>query len=291
MAGFDYYEPTTLSEAAEILVNEGEHAVPLAGGTDLLLQIRRRLRHYRSVVNLKTVPGLAEIRYENVTGLSLGALTTFRAIETHPDIARVYPALVEAAQVVAGVQLRTLATVGGNLANASPAADSIPPLVALGATAIIDGPSGRRDLPIEQCFRGPGLTVLAPGELFAQIRLPEVAARSGSAYQRLTPRRAMDIAVVSVGAYVALDEHGRCDEARIAPGAVSPVPRRATAAEAVLVGEALTPSLLEHAGELAAGAAEPITDIRGSEDYRGAMVSVLTRRVVESAWQRAAARA
>lgn len=286
---FDYHEPATLAEAFAILASEGDAAAVLAGGTDLLLQLRRRLRHYRSVVNIKFVPGLNGVRYDAAEGLTFGALTTFRAIETHPAVRAVYPGLAEAAGVVAGVQLRNLATVGGNLGNASPSADSVPPLVALGATVTATGPRGARTLPVEECFAGPGRTVLAHDELFTAVHVPAPARRSGNAYQRFTPRSAMDIAVVSVGAHIALDEGGRCSECRIALGAVSPVPLRAANAEAALRGERITPALLEHAGRLASEAATPISDIRGSADYRRALVSVLTRRVVGLAAERALA--
>jgi carbon-monoxide dehydrogenase medium subunit len=283
---FAYYEPATLDEAYSILAQEGDGAAPLAGGTDLLLQLRRRLRSYRSVVNLKSI-GLNGISFDPEQGLRFGALTTFRAIERSPVVQMHYPSLVEAAAVVAGVQLRNIATVGGNLGNASPSADSVPPLVALGATVTVRSPRGSRTLPIEQCFAGPGKTVLAPDELFTSVQAPAPPARSGNAYQRFTPRSAMDIAVVSVGAFVALDEGGRCTFARIALGAVSPVPLRATRAEEALLGEELSESLVEEAGRLASEAARPISDIRGGADYRRTLTGVLTRRMVSLAAQRA----
>ena len=284
---FDYYEPGTVDEAIEVLTSEGEAATILAGGTDLLLQMRRGLSSHRAVVNIKSVPGLNGIRFDASGGLTFGPLTTFRALETNELVRSVYPAVVEASQVVAGVQLRNLATVGGNLGNASPAADSVPPLVALGATTTIAGPDGTRTLPVEDCFLGPGETALAPNELFASINIPSPAIRSGNAYERFTPRSAMDIAAVSASASVALDESGRCEDCRIALGAVSPVPLRAREAEDVLRGEKVTPALLERIAELSSDAAEPITDIRGSAEYRRAIVGVVARRVVSLAAQRA----
>jgi aerobic carbon-monoxide dehydrogenase medium subunit len=284
---FDYHAPTTLDEAFEVLTREGEAGAVLAGGTDLLLQMRRRVRGYRSVINIKAIPGLDELRYSPDEGLTCGALVTFRELEIDPNVRTIYLALSEAATVVAGVQLRNLATIGGNIGNASPSADSVPALVALGATATIAGPTGTRTLPVLDCFLGPGKTVLDRNELFTSFHIPHPPVRSGNAYQRLTPRSAMDIAVVSVGAYVELDASGHCKECRIALGAVSPTPLRALRAEAVLRGERVTPVLLERAGELAGEGALPITDIRGSSAYRRAMVSVLTRRVVELAAQRA----
>jgi len=283
---FDYYEPATLDEAYGILGRDGDGAAPLAGGTDLLLQIRRRQRAYRSVVNLKRI-GLNGVGFDPEQGLRFGALTTFRALETSPVVREHYPSLAEAAEVVAGVQVRNLATVGGNLGNGSPSADSVPPLVALGAMATVGGPRGTRTLPVEACFAGPGTTVLAEDELFTALQVPSPAPRSGNAYQRFTPRSAMDIAVVSVGAYVALDESGRCTTCRIALGAVSPVPLRATRAEEVLLGEQPSEALFREAGRLASEAARPITDIRGGADYRRTLTGVLVQRMVSLAVQRA----
>jgi carbon-monoxide dehydrogenase medium subunit len=285
---FAVYEPTSLTEALSVLAQEGEAGAVLAGGTDLLLRIRRRARRYRSVVNIKLVPGLNTMRWDSGDGLSMGALTTFRAIETNDAARAHYPALVESARVVAGVQLRNLATVGGNLGNASPSADSVPPLVALGATVDIATATGARALPVESCVTGPGRTVLAGGELFTNINIPPPMPRSGNAYARFSPRSAMDIGIASVAAAVTLDAEGRCTACRIALGAVSPTPLRSGMAEGALHGQRITPALLEQVGQLAAAAASPISDIRGSADYRRAIVRVLTIRVVTLAAQRAA---
>ena len=287
MTRFTYYEPQTLSEASAILVRDGDRAAILAGGTDLLLQIRRRARQPKSVVNIKAISALHGLEYHATDGLRIGALTTFRQLETDANVAAIYPALSEAAKVVAGVQVRNLATVGGNLGNASPSADSVPPLVALNSTVLIDGVGGQRELPITDCIVGPGQTALMPGEFFVAIQVPNVPAASGNTYERLTPRAAMDIAIVSSAAFIALDHNGRCLDSRIALGAVTPVPFRAQLAETSMRGEALTPALLERVGELAAEAVHPISDIRGSADYRRAMVAALTRRTVARAWRRA----
>ena len=284
---FAVYEPATLNEALAILKEEGDGGAALAGGTDLLLRIRRRARSYRSIVNIKFVPGLTGLTWDPTDGLTIGALTTFRAIETSADVRAHFPALAEAARVVAGVQLRNLATIGGNLGNASPSADSAPPLVALGATVEIASAGGTRRVPVERCLTGPGRTVLTPGEIFTSISVPAPAARSGNAYARFSPRSAMDIGIASVAASIDLDAGGRCTLCRIALGAVAPVPIRSGMAEGALEGERLTPALIERAGELAAAAARPISDIRGSADYRRAIVRVLTTRVVSLAAARA----
>ena len=285
---FIVHEPTTVTEAVTLLAAEGDAGAALAGGTDLLLRMRRGLRRYRSVVNLKKIPGFDAMTWD-AGDLRLGPLVTFRTLETSPLVRARYAALAEAAHAVAGVQLRNLATIGGNIGNASPSADGVPPLVALGAEVGIASASAARQIPIEDCFIGPGRTVLTPGEVFASIRVPTPAAGSGNAFARFSPRSAMDIGIASVAASVTLGSDGRCTACRIAPGAVSPVPYRAEAAEAALLGERPTPALASRAGELAAAAARPITDIRGTADYRRAMVRVLTARVILAAASRAAA--
>lgn len=280
---FSVLEPTTLPDALSALALAGDTGAALAGGTDLLLRIRRGARTYRAVVNLKRVPGLNALVWDAERGLTMGALTTFRTIEQHPQVRRHYLALSEAARVVAGVQLRNLATVGGNIGNASPSADSVPPLVALGATIEIASASGARQMPVADCITGPGRTVLAPGEIFTAIHLPAPPPRAGSAFARFSPRSAMDIGIASVAAAIVLDADGRCLECRIALGAVTPTPRRATASEDALRGARVSPALADQAGELASAAADPITDIRGSAAYRRAIVRVLTSRVVQQA--------
>jgi aerobic carbon-monoxide dehydrogenase medium subunit len=285
---FDVHEPTTLGEALSTLKQEGEAGAVLAGGTDLLLRIRRRARKYRAVINIKFVPGLTGITWNESDGLTLGALTTFRALELDPTVCARYPALAQAARVVAGVQLRNLATIGGNLGNASPSADSVPPLVALGATVAIASTAATRTMPVEACLTGPGRTVLAPAEVFTAIQIPAPPPRSGSAFARFSPRSAMDIGIASVAAAITLDPDGRCTACRIALGAVSATPLRARAAEEAVLGERLTPVLAERAGILAAEAAQPISDIRGTADYRRAIIHVLTARVVVEATSRAA---
>jgi carbon-monoxide dehydrogenase medium subunit len=285
---FAVHEPTTLGEALGLLAQEGDAGAALAGGTDLLLRIRRRARTYRSVINLKFVPGLDGLSWNERTGLTMGALTTFRAVEMSPVVRAHYPALIEAARLVAGVQLRNLATVGGNIGNASPSADSVPPLVALRASVEIASTNGLRMVPVEMCLTGPGRTVLAPGEIFSSIHIPAPAPLSGNAFARFSPRSAMDIGIASVAALVTLDKDGRCTACRISLGAVSPKPLRAAMAEGALEGELLTPALADLVGTLASEAAQPISDIRGSADYRRAIVKVLASRVVSLAAARAA---
>jgi aerobic carbon-monoxide dehydrogenase medium subunit len=284
---FAYHEPGTLAEALSILAEEGDDTAALAGGTDLLLRIRRGVRRYRSVVNIKFIPGLAGMAWDSDGGLEIGALTTFRAIELNAAARAAYPALCEAARVVAGVQLRNLATVGGNIGNASPSADSVPPLVALGATVEVASKTGTRFLPVEDALTGPGRTVLGAGEVFTSIKVPAPAPRNSNAFLRFGPRSAMDIGIASVATSLTIDADGRCTDSRIALGAVSPAPLRARASENALNGERLTPALTAHAAELAAADAQPISDIRASADYRRAIVRVLAERTIALAAARA----
>lgn len=285
---FDYYEPRTLDEAIDLLQRGGPDTAVLAGGTDLLLRIRRRVRAYSAVVNLKRIPGLSGIEWD-ADGVTIGALTPFRVIESDARILQTYPALVDGAKVVAGVQIRNLATIGGNLANASPSADSVPPMVVLGAVVTIVGPSGERTMPVEETITGPATTALAPGEIFTSIRLPLPVEGSSSAFERFTPRSAMDIGIVSAAASFAVRADGTVHNPRIALGAVSPRPLRVAAAETLLTGRALSTELIEEAATLAAAAATPISDIRGGADYRRSLTRVMTRRVIETAAERAGA--
>jgi carbon-monoxide dehydrogenase medium subunit len=288
IVAFAVLEPATLTEALGLLAQEGDAGAALAGGTDLLLRIRRTARRYRSIINIKFIPGLTALTWDEQRGLTIGALTTFRTLEQDPHVRRHYHSLVEASRVVAGVQVRNLATIGGNIGNASPSADSVPPLVALGATIEIASANGTRVLPIETSITGPGRTVLTAGELFTTIGVPAPPKQSGNAFARFSPRSAMDIGIASVAAAVTLDDDGRCADCRIALGAVSATPLRVIAAEDALRGERITAALGHTAGELAAAASQPISDIRGSAAYRRAIVRVLTSRVVQQAAARAA---
>jgi len=281
MIRFEYLEPTTIEEAIVLLARHGEQARVLAGGTDLLIRMKARQWRPQYVVNIKGIPGLRGIS-QNGGGLSIGALTTVREVETSPVIRQNYGSLAYAASQLGSIQVRNSATIGGNLCNAAPSAELAPPLLGLGATARIRGPQGERNVPLEEFFTGPGKTVLGPGELLVGLEVPAPAPGSGNAYIKHSPRRAMDIAVVGVAAWV-LQEEGLCRDCRIALGAVAPVPMRARNAEATLRGQPLTDELLAKAGQAAMAECSPIDDIRGSAEYRREMVRVLTQRAVKQA--------
>lgn len=283
MKDFEYFAPKSLDEALTILVRYRGEARPIAGGTDLLVQMKQRRAQPRCVVNLKRIPGLRGIVFDPETGLRLGALTTLSDIIRSEVIRQHYPVLAYTASRMAGNQIRNLATVGGNLCNASPAADTAPPLIALNATAHIAGPGGVRTISLENFFLGPGRTVLAPDELLVELHLPPPLPAQETRYQKLEYRQAMDIAVVGVAASVRRRATGNgpaCEDARIVLGAVAPTPLRARRSEDLLRGHTVTEDLLVEAGHVAAEEAKPIDDVRGSAWYRRQMVAVLTRRVL-----------
>ncbi|HEY66424.1 MAG TPA: xanthine dehydrogenase family protein subunit M [Caldilineae bacterium] len=286
MRKFAYEVPQSLSEATQILRHWGPEARALAGGTDLLVQIKEGGWVPACLVSLRRLDELKGIR-PGEDGLWIGARTTMAEL-TAASALRPYAALREGAGIIGSAQIRNVATIGGNLCNAAPSADTAPGLIVLGAEAIIaDG--GQRTVKVEDLFVGPGQTILQPGELLTGLRIPALPPRSGSAYLRHTPRAWMDIAVVGVASYIQLDEAGRCVDVRIALGAVAPTPIRAPQAEAILRGEVPTDQAIEAAAQQAMKEARPISDVRGSADYRRHLVSVLTRRTLQMALARAQA--
>lgn len=286
MHNFEYFEPKTLSEAVSLLKEHASKAKILAGGTDLITQMEDKLVRPEYVINLKRIPGLEDIG-TNDSGVRIGALTKMRVIQKSSLIIQKYPALAEAAGEVGSVQIRNLATLGGNVCNASPAGDTLPALLALEATIKIAGPSGERTIPIREFFLGPRKTVLADGEIVMSFFLPTPPPHSGSKYIKLTIRRLMDLAFVGVAAAVTMDgmDGKVCQDVKIALGAVAPTVIRATNAENMLKGQTLTDDLLMRAGDSAAQESKPISDLRASAEYRREMVAVLTRRAVKAAAQ------
>jgi carbon-monoxide dehydrogenase medium subunit len=238
------------------------------------------------VIDLSGVAALRALEGDGARGLQIGAAVTARELELDPRVRSRYQSLAEGGALVGSVQVRNLATVGGNLCNAAPSADMAPPLMALDATAVIVGPRGQRRVPLADFFVGVRRTVLAPDELLLKLEVPPPPPRSGGTYVRHTPRRELDIAVVGVASQVALSD-GVCAEARIALAAVAPTPVRATAAEASLRGQSVTAQSIERAAELAVEAASPISDQRGSAEFRRHLVRVLTRRTLTTAIERA----
>jgi carbon-monoxide dehydrogenase medium subunit len=283
---FELVLPTSVEECVRALAERGPDAKLLAGGTDLLPQLKGGMLRTGCVVDLSGVGPLRHLGRVDGAGLRIGASVSARALERDPGIQAAYPAIAESGALVGSVQIRNLATVGGNLCNAAPSADMAPPLLALDADAVIAGPRGTRRVPFASFFVDVRRTVVAPDELLVEIVVPPIAPRSGGNYRRHTPRRELDIAVVGVASQLTLS-NGVCQKARIALAAVAPTPVRATAAEQALEGRPVSPELIERAAALAVEAARPISDQRGSADFRRHLVQVLTRRTLTTALARA----
>lgn len=286
MRRFEISLPNSVAECLPLLAAHGGAAKLVAGGTDLLPQLKNGLLRPARVIDLSGVPELRALADDDGGGLRIGAAVTARELELDARVRSRYPALAESAALVGSVQVRNLATIGGNVCNAAPSADMAPPLVALDAEAVIAGPTGQRRVPLRGFFLGVRRTVLAPDELLVELRVPAPGTRTGGCYLRHTPRRELDIAVVGVASQVGLRD-GVGAHVRIALAAVAPTPVRATAAEESLVGRVVTPALIERAAALAVEAAQPISDQRGSADFRRHLVRVLTRRALATALARA----
>lgn len=287
MNRFEYLEAGTLPEAIALL---GQHEATriVAGATDVLVRWRQGLSKPLYVLNIKRIPGLDRVSYSPEAGLSLGSLVAIRTLELHPLIRENYPALTQAATTFAGVQIRNLATVGGNVCNASPAGDTLPALVAYGAECRLVGPTGERLVPLERFFLGPGRTVLQPAELLAELRLPPQPPNTGALYIKHSPRSAMDIAMVGVAAVVSLDgKDGVCRDVKIALGAVAPTVMRARSAEALLGGERIDAERIQQTAQAAMEDSRPIDDIRGTAQHRKAIVASLVTRTLHYAMQMA----
>lgn len=285
----EYFEPSSVEEAVEILQRGGGSYKAFAGGTDIILQLRRRVKECGGLINVKRLPNIATWSLHPGKGLCIGAATPVRDLETSAEVSRQFPALADSLKVIGSIQLRNLATVGGNLCNASPAADTAPALMALGAQTIyVDNDSTPRAIPVERFFARPGSSVLGPYGLLLRVDVPEPQGMSGASFERLTPRHAMDIAIVSAASRVTLDgSGGRINDVAIALGAVAPTPIRAFRAEEVLRGREPTHDNLARAGAVAMEECRPIDDIRGSAAYRRAMVAVFVRRTLEQAIRQA----
>lgn len=284
-----YEAPTSLDQAIGLLAAAGNDGRMLAGGTDLIIQMRAGVREPGQVIDAKKIPELQTLSYDAQGGLRLGAALACCEIIDNPTVRQHYPGLVEAAGLIGSDQILARASVGGNVCNGSPAADTTPALIALGATCHIAGPNGTREVAVEDVVTAPGQTALAADELLVEFRIPAPPAKAADCYQRFIPRNEMDIAVVGVGSCVALDGD-TCSAARIGLGAVAARPLLAEEAGAALVGKPLDDAAIDAAAKLAQAAASPISDMRGTAEFRTHLVGVLTRRTLEEAAARARAR-
>lgn len=289
MHAITYEAPKSLEQALRLLAAAGEKGRVLAGGTDLLIQMRAGMRTPERLIDAKAIPELQVLSFSPHEGLRLGAAVPCYRIVEDPVLQQHYPGLVEAAGLIGSVQIKNRCTVGGNLCNGSPAADTTPALIALGAVCYVASPRGTRTVAVEDFVVSPGRTVLQPDELLVEIRIPVPPPHAADCYQRFIPRNEMDIAVVGVGAAVTLNGNV-CTAARIGLGAVAPTPLFAREASAALVGKPLDDAAIATAAELAQKIARPITDMRGTAEYRLHLVGVLTRRVLKVAVERARAR-
>ena len=284
-----YEAPETLDAAVALLAREPGEARVLAGGTDLLVQLKTDLVDPALVVDIKRISELREIKREG-GGFRIGAAVTGAELKEHPELKYVWPGVVEAANLIGSTQIQGRATMGGNLCNGSPAADSVPALIAAGAIATIAGPSGRRDLAVEDVVIGPRKLALAKGELVVSFLLPPRPEHSGDAYLRFIPRTEMDIAVVGAGVNLCLDRRGTVQSARVALGAVAERPLLVPEAGQALVGTALEETSLGQFEAAVRAACRPIDDKRGTKEFRIKIAGVLARRAALTAYERARSR-
>jgi carbon-monoxide dehydrogenase medium subunit len=285
---FELLEPKTIQEACSLLAKYKEEARVIAGGTDLLVKMKYKEVKPRYLIRLKDIPRLDYIEPDGSTGIRIGALATLSALQASPLIREKFDILAQTIDQMASWQVRNLATVGGNLCNAVPSADTAPPLLVLGAKLKLASANGERVVPLEEYFVGPEKTVLNEGELLAEIQVPNPPASSGGSYIKQTTRRALDLAIVGVAAMVTLDSaKAVCQDIRIALGAVAPTPIRASKAESIIKGKGFDSALIEQAAKAAVGEAKPISDMRSSAEYRSEIVGVLTRRAISQAWEKA----
>jgi carbon-monoxide dehydrogenase medium subunit len=282
----NYEAPNSVAEAVQILRQHGENARPLAGGTDIIIQMRAGVRRPTHLVDVKKIPELRQLSFDAKSGLKLGAAAPCVEVYENRDVQRHYPGLAEAAHLIGSLQIQNRAAVGGNLCNGSPAADTTPALIVLGAKARIAGPNGEREVAVEDFCVSPGRTVLQPGELLVQIFIPAPAPNSSDAYLRLIPRNEMDIAVVGAGVALTLDGD-KVKAARVALAAVAPRPLFVPKAGEALVGKKLDDASIAAAARAAMDASTPIDDMRGTAEYRKHVVGVLTRRAIKIAAERA----
>lgn len=286
MSGVDYISPGTVAEAISALQAAGGNGRLLAGGTDLLVQMRGGRAKPKVVIDLKGIPGIATIRDE-AGGFIIGAASSGASIGEHEALRKAWPGVVEAANLIGSTQVQGRASLGGNLCNASPAADSVPALIAAGAICVIAGPNGQREAPVETIQSGPGKTTLGKDEVLIAFKLPKRPAQSGDAYLRLIPRTEMDIAVVGAAVSVTLDAAGKCIAARVGIGAVAPTALLVEAAGAALVGSSFDDAALAKLEAAVAAACKPISDKRGTIEYRTKVAAVLARRAALIARDRA----
>jgi carbon-monoxide dehydrogenase medium subunit len=275
----NYFAPKTQEQALELLQALGAEARMVAGGTDLFVAMREKGFRTKALIDIKGIDELRGIAPLNGAGLSIAAATPLHQIEMSPLVRQLCPVLIEAVGTIGSLQVRNRGTIGGNVVNASPAADSVPALLVLDAKVEMVGSSGSREVPLQSFFTGPGKTVMQPNEILRRVLIPKPEPGQFSVYLKFGPRRAMDIAVVGVAASLIFGRNGSCEQARIALGAVAPIPLRAPRSEAALLGK-IDEAVIAHAAGEAMAEASPISDVRASAEYRRHLIGVLVRRAV-----------
>lgn len=279
---FEYLEPTSIQEAITLLKRYDGKAKVMAGGTDLLVQMRKRTIKPEYVINIAKILGLDYIKYDRNEGLKIGALTTIRTLERSAELQKRYPVICQAAHQMASVGVRSTATLGGNLCNAAPSADTAPALIALSAQAKIAGAKGERVALLEDFFTGPGSTILKKGEILTEIQVPAPQPRTSATYLKHSIRGTLDLAIVGVAVLITLKSRGRiCQEAKVVLGAVAPTPMRAHRAEEILKGKEIDEAIIRESAQAASDESQPITDVRAPEAYRREMVKVFTQRAIK----------
>ena len=288
MQAFDYVAPVTVKEAVSLLNKNGANAQILAGGTDLIAQLKEGRKTVKLVVDVKKIKQAQALSFTESKGLTIGAGVPCCEVYENEDVQKHFPALIDSASLIGSIQIQSRATVGGNLCNASPAADTIPTLIVLGAVATVVGPKGTRKVKAEDFCTGPGKNCLKKGEFVVSLQIPTPKPNSGSFFNRFIPRNEMDIAVVNAAVAVELSRNGKTIKAaRIGLGAVAPTPLFLKKASQALVGETVTDDLVEVAAEAARKASKPISDMRGTIEQRVHLSGVLVRRALEGAIERA----
>jgi len=286
MVGMRFESPDSVDAAVALLANAGAGARVLAGGTDLLVQLRADIVEPKLVVDIKRIAETRKVT-EEAGGFRVGAAVAGAELSEHPKFEHVWPGVMYAFDLIGSTQIQGRCTLGGNLCNASPAADSVPAMVAVGAIARIAGPGGTRDVPVEEIPTGPAKTSLKPGEFVVSIFFPKKPPHTGDAYLRFIPRTEMDIAVVGSGVCLTLDGSGTCTAAKICLGAVAPTVILVPEAAKALIGTKVDEAAIAAAGQAASNAAKPISDKRGTIEYRRKVAGVLTRRALTQALERA----
>lgn len=281
---FEYLAPKTIGEACNLLLELGSGAKVMAGATDLIPPMRDKAFTAEYLIDIKNIPGLDYLEYDEKEGLKIGALTKLRTIETSPLVKEKNPAVAHAAKVIASTQIRAKGTMAGNICNASPSNDSGPNLLAQGAKILVQGPNSDRVIKIEDFFVGVKKTSLEPGEIVTGIVIPPLGEHEAAAYIKHAVRKAMDLAIIGVAVKIKVED-GICTDAKIALGAVATTPIRAPKAEEALIGRALTDDVIIKASEEAMNSCNPISDIRASAEYRKDMVRVFTKRAIKQAME------